>query len=145
MRRHLNQRGFTLLEILVVVVILGILASLVLPNFLGRTDQARAIAAKHDIQTLVGVLKLYKLDNGFYPSTAQGLQALVKKPETDPVPRNWKQPYIDQLPKDPWDRPYQYLNPGVHGSIDVFTLGADGESGGDESNADIGNWEASAR
>jgi len=145
MRRHLNQRGFTLLEILVVVVILGILASLVLPNFLGRTDQARAIAAKHDIQTLVGVLKLYKLDNGFYPSTAQGLQALVKKPETDPVPRNWKQPYIDQLPKDPWDRPYQYLNPGVHGSIDVFTLGADGESGGEENNADIGNWEASAR
>ena len=145
MRRHLNQRGFTLLEILVVVVILGILASLVLPNFLGRTDQARAIAAKHDIQTLVGVLKLYKLDNGFYPSTAQGLQSLVKKPETDPVPRNWKQPYIDQLPKDPWDRPYQYLNPGVHGSIDVFTLGADGESGGEENNADIGNWEASAR
>ncbi|KPK11038.1 MAG: type II secretion system protein GspG [Acidithiobacillales bacterium SG8_45] len=144
MRRYLKQRGFTLLEILVVVVILGILASLVLPNFLGRTDQARTIAAKHDIQTLVGVLKLYKLDNGFYPSTAQGLQALVTKPDSDPVPRNWKQPYIEQLPNDPWDRPYQYLNPGVHGAIDVFTLGADGESGGDENNADIGNWGASA-
>lgn len=145
MHRYLKQRGFTLLEILVVVVILGILASLVLPNFLGRTDQARNIAAKHDIQTLVGVLKLYKLDNGFYPSTAQGLQALVTKPDSDPLPRNWKQPYIEQLPKDPWDRPYQYLNPGVHGAIDVFTLGADGESGGSDSNADIGNWDASAK
>lgn len=145
MHRYLKQRGFTLLEILVVVVILGILASLVLPNFLGRTDQARTIAARHDIQTLVGVLKLYKLDNGFYPSTAQGLQALVTKPDSDPVPRNWKQPYIEQLPKDPWDRPYQYLNPGVHGVIDVFTLGADGESGGEDSNEDIGNWDASAR
>ena len=145
MHRYLKQRGFTLLEILVVVVILGILASLVLPNFLGRTDQARTIAARHDIQTLVGVLKLYKLDNGFFPSTAQGLQALVTKPDSDPVPRNWKQPYIEQLPKDPWDRPYQYLNPGVHGAIDVFTLGADGESGGEDSNEDIGNWDASAR
>ena len=145
MHRYLKQRGFTLLEILVVVVILGILASLVLPNFLGRTDQARTIAAKHDIQTLVGVLKLYKLDNGFYPSTAQGLQALVTKPDSDPVPRNWTQPYIEQLPKDPWDRPYQYLNPGVHGTIDVFTLGADGESGGEDNNADIGNWDASAK
>ncbi|MCG6976343.1 MAG: type II secretion system major pseudopilin GspG [Acidiferrobacterales bacterium] len=145
MHSNLKQRGFTLLEILVVVVILGILASLVLPNFLGRTDQARTVAAKHDIQTLVGVLKLYKLDNGFYPSTAQGLQALLAKPDSDPVPRNWKQPYIEQLPKDPWDRPYQYLNPGVHGAIDVFTLGADGESGGEDSNADIGNWDPSAK
>ena len=140
MHRYLKQRGFTLLEILVVVVILGILASLVLPNFLGRTDQARTIAARHDIQTLVGVLKLYKLDNGFFPSTAQGLQALVTKPDSDPVPRNWKQPYIEQLPKDPWDRPYQYLNPGVHGEIDVFCYGADAAPGGEDTNADIGSW-----
>ncbi len=136
-----KQTGFTLLEILVVVVILGILASLVLPNFLGRTDQARTIAAKHDIQSLVGVLKLYKLDNGDYPTTSQGLQALVSKPDSDPRPRNWKQPYIERLPKDPWDRPYQYLNPGVHGTIDVFTMGADGQPGGDGNNSDIGNWE----
>lgn len=136
-----KQTGFTLLEILVVVVILGILASLVLPNFLGRTDQARTIAAKHDIQSLIGVLKLYKLDNGDYPTTSQGLQALVSKPDSDPRPRNWKQPYIERLPKDPWDRPYQYLNPGVHGTIDVFTMGADGQPGGDGNNSDIGNWE----
>ena len=135
-----KQRGFTLLEILVVVVILGILASLVFPNVLGRTDQARVVAAKHDIQTLVGVLKLYEADNGHFPTTEQGLQALVTKPGSDPIPRNWRQPYIDQLPSDPWDRPYQYLNPGVHGAFDVFTLGADGEPGGEGSNTDIGNW-----
>ena len=138
--QSMKQHGFTLLEILVVVVILGILASLVLPNVLGRTDQARVIAAKHDIRTLVGVLKLYETDNGHFPTTDQGLQALVTKPGSDPVPKNWRQPYIDQLPNDPWDRPYQYLNPGVHGAFDVFTLGADGEPGGEGSNADIGNW-----
>jgi general secretion pathway protein G len=140
MHTQSKQKGFTLLEILVVVVILGILASLVMPNFLGRTDQARTVAAKHDIQTLLGALKLYKLDNGTYPSTSQGLQALVTKPESDPKPANWKQAYVDQLPKDPWDRPYQYLNPGVHGTIDIFTLGADGQPGGEDNNADIGNW-----
>jgi general secretion pathway protein G len=135
-----KQKGFTLLEILVVVVILGILASLVFPNVLGRTDQARLVAAKHDIQTLVGVLKLYEADNGYFPTTEQGLQALVTKPQSDPIPKNWRQPYVDQLPNDPWDRPYQYLNPGLHGAFDVFTLGADGEPGGEGSNADIGNW-----
>lgn len=140
MHTQFKQKGFTLLEILVVVVILGILASLVMPNFLGRTDQARTVAAKHDIQTLLGALKLYKLDNGTYPSTSQGLQALVTKPESDPKPVNWKEAYVDQLPKDPWDRPYQYLNPGVHGTIDIFTLGADGQPGGEGNNADIGNW-----
>jgi general secretion pathway protein G len=134
-------RGFTLLEVMVVVVILGILAALVVPNIIGRPDEARVIAAKQDIASLMQALKLYRLDNQRYPSTEQGLQALVTKPATEPVPANWKAGgYVERLPRDPWGHPYQYLNPGVHGEIDVFSYGGDRAPGGDGNNADIGSW-----
>ena len=135
------QRGFTLLEVMVVVVILGILAALVVPKIVGRPDEARVIAAKQDIASLQQALKLYRLDNQRYPTTEQGLQALVTKPATAPTPPNWKSGgYIERLPKDPWGNPYQLLNPGVHGEIDVFSYGADGAPGGDGYDADIGSW-----
>jgi general secretion pathway protein G len=135
------NRGFTLIEIMVVVVILGILAALIVPKVMSRPDQARAIAAQQDIAALAQALKLYKLDNLHYPSTEQGLQALVVKPQTEPLPRNWKPGgYLERLPKDPWGRGYLYLQPGKHGEIDVYSLGADGEPGGEGSGADIGNW-----
>src|SRR6184192_622628 len=121
---------------MVVVVILGILAVLIVPRVLGRSDEARATAAKHDIAAIMQSLKLYRLDNGRFPTNEQGLQALVTKPERPPVPGNWK-PYLDKLPKDPWGSPYQYLNPGVHGEIDVFSLGADGQPGGSGADLDI--------
>jgi general secretion pathway protein G len=140
-QRH-GARGFTLIEILVVVVILGILAALVVPRIMERPDEARVVAAKSDIRAITGALKLYRLDNGVYPSTDQGLQALVVRPDTGVIPRNWKKGgYLDRVPKDPWDSPYQYLNPGVHGEIDVFSLGADGAPGGEGINADIGSWD----
>lgn len=136
-----GARGFTLLEVMVVVVILGILAALVVPNIIGRPDEARVIAAKQDIASLMQALKLYRLDNQRYPSTEQGLQALVTKPATEPVPANWKTGgYVERLPRDPWGHPYQYLNPGVHGEIDVFSYGGDRAPGGDGNNADIGSW-----
>ena len=135
-----NQRGFTLIEIMVVVVILGILAALVVPRVIGRTDEARAVAAKQDIAAIMQALKLYRLDNGRYPGAEQGLQALFAKPQTQPVPGNWKQ-YLDRVPKDPWGNIYQYLNPGVRGEIDVFSLGADGQPGGGGADADIGSWD----
>ncbi|OFZ97379.1 MAG: type II secretion system protein GspG [Betaproteobacteria bacterium RIFCSPLOWO2_02_67_12] len=135
------QRGFTLLEVMVVVVILGILAALVVPKIVGRPDEARVIAAKQDIASLQQALKLYRLDNQRYPTTEQGLQALVTKPATAPTPPNWKSGgYIERLPKDPWGNPYQLLNPGVHGEIDVFSYGADGAPGGEGYDADIGSW-----
>lgn len=135
------QGGFTLLEIMVVVVILGILAALVVPKIISRPDEARVIAAKQDIASLQQALKLYRLDNHRYPTTEQGLQALVARPTTSPVPPNWKTGgYIERLPKDPWGNPYQYLNPGVHGEIDIFSTGADGVSGGEGNDADIGSW-----
>ena len=131
-------RGFTLIEVLVVVVILSILAALIVPRIMDRPDQARMIAAKSDIQAITNALKLYRLDNGFYPATDQGLVALVQKPATTPVPANWKQGgYLDRVPKDPWGREYRYLNPGVRSEIDVFSLGADGEPGGEANNSDI--------
>jgi general secretion pathway protein G len=137
-----GQRGFTLLEIMVVVVILGILAALVVPKIISRPDEARVIAAKQDIASLMSALKLYRLDNGRYPTTEQGLQALVIKPTAPPIPPNWKPGgYLERLPKDPWGSPYQYLNPGVHGEIDVFSYGADGAPGGEGNDADIGSWE----
>lgn len=140
-QRH-GAGGFTLIEILVVVVILGILAALVVPRIMERPDEARVVAARSDIRAIMGALKLYRLDNGIYPSTDQGLQALVVRPDTGVIPRNWKQGgYLDRVPKDPWGAPYQYLNPGVHGEIDVFSLGADGAPGGEGINADIGSWE----
>jgi general secretion pathway protein G len=136
-----SQTGFTLLEIMVVVVIIGILATLVVPRVISRTDEARIIAAKQDIASLMQALKLYRLDNQRYPTSEQGLQALVVRPDTRPIPDNWKTGgYIERLPKDPWRNSYQYLNPGVRGEIDVFSLGADGLPGGEGNDADIGSW-----
>lgn len=126
---------------MVVVVILGILATLVVPKIIGRPDEARSIAAKQDIASLLQALKLYRLDNQRYPSTEQGLQALIAKPNSEPIPSNWKSGgYVDRLPKDPWGKPYQYLNPGLRGEIDVFSLGADSAPGGEGNDADIGSW-----
>ncbi|HXN16528.1 MAG TPA: type II secretion system major pseudopilin GspG [Usitatibacter sp.] len=134
--------GFTLIEVLVVVAILAILAAIVVPRIMDRPDEARRIAAKTDIGAIVQALKLYRLDNGFYPSTDQGLLALVQRPTTQPAPTNWKQGgYLERLPKDPWGSDYQYLSPGVRGEIDVFSLGADRARGGEGNNADIGNWD----
>lgn len=136
-----SSNGFTLIEILVVVVILSVLAVLIVPRIMDRPDEARVIAAKSDIRAIVSALKLYKLDSGVYPSTEQGLQALVKKPEIGAIPRNWKSSgYLDRMPRDPWKNDYQYLSPGLHGDIDVFSFGADGQPGGEGVNADIGSW-----
>ncbi|BAN35145.1 general secretion pathway protein G [Sulfuricella denitrificans skB26] len=136
-----RQSGFTLIEIMIVVVILGILAALIVPKVMGRPDEARVIAAKQDIAALGQALKLYRLDNIRYPATDQGLQALVVKPTGAPIPPNWKSGgYLDRLPKDPWGHDYQYLNPGTHGEIDVFSLGADSAPGGEGNDADIGSW-----
>ncbi|PJD91444.1 MAG: type II secretion system protein GspG [Legionella sp.] len=135
-----QQKGFSLIEIMVVVVILGILASIVVPKIMSRPDEARKIKAKSDVLAIQNALDLYKLDNGSYPSTDQGLEALVEKPSTAPIPSNWKQ-YLKSVPKDPWNRDYLYLNPGQHGDIDVFTFGADGQPGGTGVNAEIGNWD----
>ena len=136
-RKH---SGFTLIEIMVVIVILGILASLVVPKIMSRPDDARLIAARQDISSLTQALKLYRLDNQNYPTTEQGLAALVQKPTSPPIPNNWKSGgYVDRLPKDPWGNDFQYLNPGLKGEIDVFSLGADGAPGGEGNNADIYN------
>lgn len=136
-----RYHGFTLIEIMVVMVILGILASLVVPKIMGRPDEARIVAARQDISSIQQALKLYKLDNQRYPTTEQGLQALVTKPEASPVPQNWKRDgYLERMPKDPWGMPYQYLNPGLHGEIDIMSLGADGAAGGEGNDADIGSW-----
>ena len=140
-RNNNTQGGFTLIEIMVVVVILGILASVVVPRIMDRPDTARITKARLDIQSLEGVLNQYRLDNFVYPSTEQGLEALVEKPSGDPEPSNWnKGGYIKSLPKDPWNRPYLYLSPGEKGDFDLYSLGADGQSGGEDANADIGNW-----
>ena len=134
--------GFTLIEVLVVVAILGILAAIVVPRIMDRPDEAKRVAAKADVAAIVQSLKLYRLDNGFYPSTDQGLGALVQRPASNPMPGNWKQGgYLERLPKDPWGGDYQFLNPGVHGEIDVFSFGADRARGGEGSGADIGNWD----
>ena len=139
--RLLVQRGFTLLEVMVVVAIIGILAALVVPKIISRPDEARVTAARQDLSSLKQTLKLYRLDNLRYPTTEQGLQALVSKPNTAPIPPNWKSGgYVERLPKDPWGNPYQYLNPGVHSEIDVFSFGADGVPGGEGNDADIGSW-----
>jgi general secretion pathway protein G len=137
----MQQKGFSLIEIMVVVVILGILAALVVPKIMSRPDEARIVKAKQDVLAIQNALDLYRLDNGVYPSTDQGLMALVKKPTTPPEPIDWKQ-YLKSLPKDPWGRDYLYLNPGEHGEIDVFSYGANGEPGGTGVDNDIGNWNA---
>lgn len=136
-----TPRGFTLIEILVVVVILGILAAIVVPRVMERPGEARVTRARQDIQGVVTALSLYKLDNFVYPSSEQGLDALVSKPAGQPDAPNWKGPYLDRAAKDPWGRPYQYRHPGQHGEIDVYSLGADGKPGGEGEAADIGNWD----
>ncbi len=135
-----RQQGFTLIEIMVVIIILGVLAAVVVPNIICKPDEARAQAARVDISRVMQQLDLYRLDNLNYPSTEQGLIALVNKPGGKPEPRNWKQ-LLKAEPKDPWGRPYLYLNPGVNAEIDVFSYGADGEAGGEGVDADIGNWQ----
>ena len=136
-----KQQGFTLIEIIVVVVIIGILATFVAPKFMGKTDTARITKAKSDILSLESALDLYKLDNFTYPTTDQGLEALISVPSSDPIPTNWqKGGYIKKLQKDPWQRDYLYLSPGEHGELDIYSLGADGVEGGEDANADIGNW-----
>lgn len=135
-----RSKGFTLIEVMVVMVILGILAAIIVPKIMNRPDQARVVAAKNDIRSIMSALKLYRLDNGQYPTSQQGLMALVQKPNSDPAPPDWH-PYLDRLPTDPWGRPYHYLNPGIHGRVDVWTYGADGKPGGSGKNADIGSWQ----
>ena len=138
--RNAIQRGFTLIELMVVLLIIGVLAALIVPNVLDRADDARVTAAKTDVHNLMQALKLYRLDNQRYPTAEQGLQALLTKPTVVPIPPNWKS-YLDLLPNDPWGKPYVYLNPGVKGEVDVMSLGADGQAGGDGKNADIGSWQ----
>ena len=136
------MRGFTLIEIMVVVVIIGILGALIVPKLMGRTDEARKTAAKQDIATLMQALKLYRLDNQRYPTTEQGLQALIAPPTAGPTANGWKAGgYVEKLPKDPWGNPYQMLSPGVKSEIDVFSYGADGQPGGAGNDADIGSWD----
>ena len=139
-RKAKQQRGFTLIELMVVLAIIGILAALVVPNVLGRADDARVTAARTDVGNLTQALKLYKLDNQRFPTAEQGLQAVVVRPSAESVPRNWKS-YLAKLTADAWGRPYQYLNPGLKGEVDVMSWGADGKSGGDGANADIGSWQ----
>jgi len=139
-RRRRRPHGFTLIELMVVLVIIGVLAALIVPNVLNRADDARVTAARTDISNLMQALKLFRLDNQRFPSAEQGLNALVAKPSAGPEPINWK-PYLDKLPNDPWGHPYQYLNPGIKGEVDVLSFGADRQSGGEGKNADIGSWQ----
>lgn len=139
--RRPADAGFSLLELMVVVVILSILALVIVPRVIDRPDQARVARAQSDIAAIVGAVNLYRLDNFRYPTTEQGLAALVDRPASEPLPQNWAaNGYMDRVPIDPWGRPYQYLQPGVHGDFDVFTYGADGTSGGTGADADIGSW-----
>jgi general secretion pathway protein G len=135
--QSIKQRGFTIIEIMVVVVIIAILASIIAPKIMGRPDQARIVKAKEDIRSIESSLDLYRLDSGVYPTQAQGLQALVTQPTTAPVPTQWK-PYLKHLPIDPWGRPYRYSNPGQHGEVDVYSLGTGGEENG---STVLGNWQ----
>jgi len=139
--RRPRPRGFTLIEVMVVVVILAILAAVLVPRIMDRPDEARIARARQDIRAIESALQLYRLDNYRYPTTEQGLEALVRKPTVPPEPPNWKPGgYLDRVPVDPWGRPYRYLHPGEHGEFDVFSYGADGRPGGEGVDADIGNW-----
>jgi general secretion pathway protein G len=139
-----RARGFTLIEVMVVVVILGILAAFVVPQIMSRPDEAKMVKAQQDVLRLESALDLYRLDNGQYPSQGQGLAALVQKPSTPPVPSHYNpSAYLKRLPKDPWGHEYQYRNPGLYGDVDIFSLGADGREGGEGVDSDIGNWQAS--
>lgn len=136
-----TERGFTLIEVMVVVVILGILAAVVVPRIMDRPDEARIVKARNDLRVLKSALDLYKLDNFQYPTTEQGLEALVSPPSVPPEPPHWKNGgYLERLPRDPWGNPYFYLQPGEYGALDIYSLGADGQPGGEGSNADIGTW-----
>jgi len=144
---HLNARkcktvrGFTLIELMIAVVIIGILAAIIAPNVIGRLNDAKVSAAKQDVATLVQTLTMYKLDNSRFPSGEQGLKALVEKPVVAPLPNNWRTGgYIPRLPNDPWGNPYQFASPGLRGDIDVYSFGADGKAGGEGEGADIGSW-----
>jgi general secretion pathway protein G len=142
--KKIDCRGFTLIELMVVIVILGILAGLIIPRIMGRPEEAKQLKAKMQIESLETALKLYKLDNGMYPDTGQGLQALVEQPETGTIPKKWrKNGYLDKgrLPKDPWGNEFIYLSPGAHGEYDIISYGADGVPDGEDKNKDINNWE----
>ncbi len=143
MNRHppRSNHGFTLIEILVVVSILAILGALIVPKIMDRPNEARIVATKQDIGTIIAALKLYKLDNGRYPTTEQGLKSLIEKPTAEPLPANWKTGgYLEKAPTDPWGHAYLYLNPGIKGEIDVISYGADGQQGGEGFDADLGSW-----
>ncbi|UCD91393.1 MAG: type II secretion system major pseudopilin GspG [Desulfobacterales bacterium] len=140
----MNHAGFTLIELMVVIVILGILAGLIIPRIMGRPEEAKQLKAKIQIESLETALKLYKLDNGMYPDTEQGLQALIEQPETGMLPKKWREGgYLEKgkLPKDPWKNDFVYLSPGVHSDFDITSYGADGVPGGDGNNEDINNWD----
>lgn len=140
----MNQRGFTLIELMVVIVILGVLAGLIIPRIMGRPEEARRMKARIQIESIETALKLYKLDNGPYPSTEQGLEALVEAPTVGQLPRAWREGgYLEKgrVPKDPWENEFIYLSPGVHSDFDLISYGADGEPGGEDKNKDINNWE----
>lgn len=142
--KQLDYRGFTLIELMVVIVILGILAGLIIPRIMGRPEEAKQLKAKMQIESLETALKLYKLDSGMYPDTEQGLQALIEQPETGIVPKNWrKQGYLEKgrLPKDPWGNEFVYLSPGAHDDYDIISYGADGVPDGEDKNKDINSWE----
>ena len=144
MRKRRNEKGFTLIELMVVIVILGILAGLIVPRIMGRPDEARQAKARIQIESMETALKLYKLDNGSYPTTEQGLQALVEAPEVGELAQSWREGgYLEKgkIPKDPWNNEYIYLSPGTQGDFDLISYGADGELGGEGKNKDIANWD----